>query len=231
MTMATVLLIEDDRDIADLVRVNLQREQYLCEHETNGRDGLEKARKLKPDLILLDLMLPEISGLDVCRALKQDELTRDIPVIMLTAKNDSVDRIVGFEVGADDYVAKPFSPRELMLRIKALLRRAQAEPEEQTEDIVNFGALAIDSTRHRVTWKEKEIILTAIEFKLLKYLLQHRGKVATRDILLDRVWGFEQSITTRTVDTHVKRLREKLHKAGDYIETVRGIGYRFAEKP
>lgn len=231
--MTLVLLIEDDRDIAELVKVNLEREQLTCKHVTDGRSGLAAAQELSPSLILLDLMLPEMSGLDVCRALKQDEATRDIPVIMLTAKNDAVDRIVGFEVGADDYVAKPFSPRELLLRVKAILRRStqvETHEDEVTGSLV-FGELMIDESRHRVTWKEKEIALTAIEFKLLKYLLQHRGKVATRDVLLDRVWGFEQSITTRTVDTHVKRLREKLGKAGDYIETIRGVGYRFLENP
>lgn len=225
-----ILIIEDDSDIAELVDYNLRQEKYSTEVSKNGADGLNKARRLVPDLIILDLMLPDMEGLEICRSLKSDPKTRRVPVLMLTAKGEEVDRIVGFEVGADDYLTKPFSPRELVLRVKAILRRLKEREFIEKAEPQSFGTLNVDPARFQVKVGRDEIRLTAIEFKLLQYLLSNRGRVATRDLLLDRVWGYDAALTTRTVDTHIKRLREKLGRAGDYIETIRGIGYRFKER-
>jgi len=229
---AKVLIIEDEADIQQLLSHHFQQAGFRTELSNNGAEGLKKAREKKPNLIILDLMLPGMNGLEVCRSLKNDAGTKSIPVIMLTAKGEEIDKVVGFELGADDYLTKPFSPRELLLRAKAVLRRIQRMDEsEDAERQIKFGELLIDLSRHRVLVSEKEIELTAIEFKLLKYLLETKGRVQTRDTLLDKVWGYDAFVTTRTVDTHVKRLREKLGKLEHYIETVRGIGYRFREKP
>ena len=225
-----VLIIEDDRDIAELVDYNLRQERLVCEGSSSGADGLAKARRLIPDLIILDLMLPDMGGLEVCKALKNDDRTSAIPVMILTAKGEEMDRAVGFEVGADDYLTKPFSPRELVLRVKAILRRVK-DRDWQHSKLHTFGKLQMDPAKFQVKVGKNEIRLTAIEFKLLQYLLGSRGRVATRDLLLDQVWGYDAALTTRTVDTHIKRLREKLGEVGDYIETIRGIGYRFKEKP
>ncbi|MDQ6656453.1 MAG: response regulator transcription factor [Verrucomicrobiota bacterium] len=191
----------------------------------DGTTGIRRARE-QPSLVVLDLMLPGLSGLEVCRILRSDPATRGIPIIMLTAKAEEVDRIVGLEFGADDYVTKPFSPRELVLRISAILRRLEAP---QTETKLTAGDLVIDQGRHDVRCAGKRLELTAVEFKLLSTLLQRRGRVQARDRLLSDVWGYEAAIDTRTVDTHVRRLREKLGKRGQLIETVRGFGYRFRE--
>jgi two-component system phosphate regulon response regulator PhoB len=197
-----------------------------------GREALQLARMTPhPDLVLLDLMLPDLTGGDVCRQLKADAETRDIPVIMVTAKGEEIDRVVGFEVGADDYVVKPFSVRELLLRVRAVLRRTQtSHPLSETDELV-FGRLRIDRAGHRCWVDGNEITPTALEFKLLITLLERRGRVQTRDVLLADVWGIEADVTTRTVDTHVKRLRQKLGPAGQYIETLRGVGYRFVSQP
>jgi two-component system phosphate regulon response regulator PhoB len=189
---------------------------------------LEKAKKERPGLIILDLMLPEMDGKDVCRALKSDPLTRPIPILMLTAKAEEMDRVIGFELGADDYVTKPFSPRELVLRVKAILRRKEVPREE--EKIIHIGDLLIDTDRHRVSVNDKPIRLTSTEFKLLLELVSKRGRVQTRDHLLDKVWGYTYEGYARTVDTHIRRLREKLGPLGDHIETLRGVGYRFQEE-
>jgi|SRR3989338_292889 len=226
-----ILVIEDDRDIAELVAYNLSQEKYSVEVSRNGAEGLAKARRLLPDLIVLDLMLPDMNGLDICRNLKADAKTKGIPVLMLTAKGEEMDRVVGFEVGADDYLTKPFSPRELVLRVRAILKRIKEREFLEKAEPLTFGILHIDPSRFLVKVEKEEVRLTAIEFKLLQHLLANKGRVATRDLLLDRVWGYDAALTTRTVDTHIKRLREKLGKAGDYIETIRGIGYRFKEKP
>ncbi len=225
-----VLIIEDDSDIAELIQYNLREEKLSSEICANGADGLAKARRSSPDLIILDLMLPDLGGLEICRTLKSDPKTKLIPVLMLTAKGEEIDRIVGFEVGADDYLTKPFSPRELLLRIKAILRRIRDKDGSEKSQALSFGLLKIDPVKFEVLVKGEEVHLTALEFKLLQYLLTNKGRVATRDILLDHVWGYDAALTTRTVDTHIKRLREKLKKAGDYVETIRGIGYRFREK-
>jgi len=225
-----ILIVEDEKDLVKTLEYNLKREGYQTRSALTGTEGLEQgALEPLPDLILLDLMLPDLSGLEVCRRLRQQEATRGIPVLMLTAKGDEIDRVVGFEVGADDYVVKPFSVRELMLRIKAILRRARPDSEEQ-EPIV-FGSLRVDPEAHRAWVDQQELHLTALEFRLLKTLLIRRGRVQSRETLLSDVWGIDADVTTRTVDTHVKRLREKLRDAGRYIETLRGVGYRFTRHP
>lgn len=227
-----VLIIEDEADIQALLSHNFQQGGWRVEACGNGAEGLKRAKEKKPDLIILDLMLPGMDGFEVCRSLKNDPGTKAIPIIMLTAKGEEIDKVVGFELGADDYMTKPFSPRELLLRSKAVLRRGpKDEAAEDSGKQIKFGELLIDLARHRVSIAGKEIELTAIEFKLLKYLLETKGRVQTRDTLLDKVWGYDAFVTTRTVDTHVKRLREKLGKLENYVETVRGIGYRFREQP
>ena len=229
--MAKILIIEDDKDISELVDYNLRQEKIICEISSSGADGLNRARRNTPDLVILDLMLPDMGGLEICRALKTDSKTKNIPVLILTARGEEVDRVVGFEVGADDYLTKPFSPRELVLRVKAILRRLKEREWNQNTETQAFGILHLDPTKFQVKVGKEEVRLTAIEFKLLQHLLSNKGRVCTRDILLDRVWGYDAALTTRTVDTHIKRLRSKLRKAGDYIETIRGIGYRFLETP
>lgn len=228
--MTKILIIEDDKDIAELVEYNLKAEHFQVEVFANGKSGLRRAKEQVPDLIVLDLMLPDLGGVDVCKALKQDSKTRDIPVLMLTAKGEEMDRVIGFEVGADDYLTKPFSPRELVLRIKAILKRTTARERKETKGPLTFHKLTLDPEKFEVKVDQKPVSLTALEFKLLQYLFQFKGRVATRDILLDRVWGYDSELNTRTVDTHIKRLREKLGEAGNYIETIRGVGYRFKEQ-
>ena len=223
-----ILIVEDERDVVDLLTLNLRKAGgFIISTASDGAAGLQKARTEKPAFIILDLMLPKMPGLEVCKILKTDPGTRHIPIMMLTAKAEEIDRIVGLEFGADDYVTKPFSPREVVLRIKAILRRGRGESDEET---VTAGAITIDAVRHQVSVGGKRVHLTSIEFKLLRTLLQRRGRVQARDRLLNDVWGYESVIDTRTVDTHVRRLREKLGKAGDAIETVRSFGYRFQEE-
>lgn len=224
----TILIVEDESDVIDLLTLHLRKTgKFIVLTAADGAAGLEKARKEKPAFIILDLNLPRMPGLEVCQALKGDPATRHIPIMMLTAKAEEVDRIVGLEFGADDYVTKPFSPREVILRIEAILRRGDgASSSEQ----LTAGSIAIDAARHQVSVAGKPVHLTGLEFKLLKTLLERRGRVQARDRLLNDVWGYESMIDTRTVDTHVRRLRDKLGKAGHAIETVRGFGYRFSEK-
>ena len=222
-----ILIIEDEPDVTDLLTRQLVKAQFEAITASNGESGIAAAREQKPALIILDLMLPKMSGLEVCRILKSDDETRHIPIIMLTAKAEEVDRIVGLEFGADDYVTKPFSPREVVLRVQAILRRGEIPP---TEKHLSAADILIDLQRHDVRVGGKPIDLTAIEFKLLSTLLQRRGRVQPRDRLLNEVWGYEAAIDTRTVDTHVRRLREKLGQRGALIETVRGFGYRFRER-
>jgi two-component system phosphate regulon response regulator PhoB len=231
MTMqGLVLVIEDEVDLATTLEYNLKSEGYHPRVAHNAKQGLDAAgQDPMPDVIVLDLMLPDLPGTEVCRRLRENERTRDIPILMCTAKGSEIDRVVGFEVGADDYIVKPFSVRELMLRIRAIMRRSQrtdAEPE-----VVRFGRLKVDREAHRAWVDDKEIGLTALEFRLLYAFLTRKGRVQTRDALLSDVWGIDADVTTRTVDTHVKRLREKLGDAGDYIETLRGVGYRFRDAP
>jgi two-component system, OmpR family, phosphate regulon response regulator PhoB len=220
----TVLVVDDERDIVELVRHHLQQVGFRVLTAADGRLALEAARREAPDIIVLDVMLPALSGVEVARLIRQDEKTRRIPILMLTARGDEVDRVVGFEIGADDYVVKPFSPRELILRIQAILRR---EAEADSTRPLIFGSLAIDLGSHTVSLKGKEIGLTATEFKLLHRMARRPGRVFGRDQLLSEVWGYGGEVETRTVDTHVKRLRAKLGASGEWIETVRGVGYRF----
>jgi two-component system, OmpR family, phosphate regulon response regulator PhoB len=225
-----ILVIEDEKDLVAALEYNLEREGYQTRSSLTGRGGLELAdQDPVPDAVVLDLMLPDISGIEVCRQLRVNKRTQHVPVLMLTAKGEEIDRVVGFEVGADDYVVKPFSVREVMLRVRALLRRQQRDEPEGSE--VAFGRLRLDSGGHRAWVDDQEAVLTALEFRLLTTLLTRRGRVQTRERLLQDVWGIEADVTTRTVDTHVKRLRQKLGGAGEYIETLRGVGYRFKESP
>ncbi|HVI00074.1 MAG TPA: response regulator transcription factor [Enhygromyxa sp.] len=225
----TILIVEDEQDLLDTLEFNLQREGYATRRAASGRAGLEAAAlEPAPDLVLLDLMLPDIPGTEVCRQLRGSARTRSVPVIMLTARGDELDRVVGFEVGADDYVTKPFSVRELLLRIRAILRRVTGPSEEPAR--LQTGELEIDVASHRVWVGEEEVRLTALEFRLLTTLLSRAGRVQTRDTLLADVWGMQAGLTTRTVDTHVTRLRKKLgDTVGNYIETLRGVGYRFRD--
>lgn len=226
-----ILVVEDERDLLESLAYSLEREGYRVRKASDGRQALEAARREPvPELVLLDLMLPDITGLEVCRLLRADERTKRVLVLMLTARGEEIDRVVGFEVGADDYVVKPFSVRELVLRIRALVRRGRQEATDSGGE-VRFGILRIDVSGHRVWVAGNEVALTALEFKLLSTLLARKGRAQSREMLLDTVWGIQADITTRTVDTHVKRLREKIGPAGGYIETLRGVGYRFKSTP
>ena len=232
--MTRVLIVEDEADIRNTVAYNLEREGMTVVTAATGGEAISALGSGDtPDLVLLDLMLPDLSGLEVCRRMRQQEPTRDVPVIILTAKGEEIDRGVGFEVGADDYVVKPFSVRELLLRVRAVLRRSDAPPAavERSAERMRFGILEIDEGSHRVWVEGSEVRLTALEFRLLTTFVSRRGRVQTREGLLSDVWGIQADITTRTVDTHVKRLREKIGGAGAYIETLRGVGYRFREQP
>jgi two-component system phosphate regulon response regulator PhoB len=225
---STILIVEDEQDLLDTLEFNLQREGFATRRAATGRAGLEAAAlEPPPDLVLLDLMLPDIPGTEVCRQLRARDRTRQVPVVMLTARGEELDRVVGFEVGADDYVTKPFSVRELLLRIRAILRRSGLAPD--APDALMFYDLRVDVTGHRVWVSDDEVKLTALEFRLLATLLSRAGRVQTRDTLLSDVWGMHAGLTTRTVDTHVTRLRKKLGDAGSYIETLRGVGYRFRD--
>jgi len=222
-----ILVVDDEPDILELTRLSLVREGYDVETAATGDEALASLRRGRPDLVVLDLMLPDRPGTDVCRSIRTTPDLADIPVIMLTARGDEVDRIVGFELGADDYVTKPFSTRELGLRVKAILRRG-IEPESGAENLRHHG-LVLDIERHRCLAGDDEVTLTAKEFLLLAALMKRPGRVLTRERLLEEVWGEGIAVTLRTVDTHMKRLREKLGAAGDLIDTVRGVGYRFRE--
>jgi two-component system phosphate regulon response regulator PhoB len=227
MPKEKILVVEDDKHISRLVKYNVDKSGYNCLVAEDGDEALDILGRQNIDLIILDIMLPEIDGFEVCRTLKQDIKLKNIPIIMLTAKGEEVDRIVGLELGADDYVVKPFSPRELMLRVKAVLRRKKMP--ESPRDIITRGALVVDTAKHKVTVYNKDVELTPIEFKLLVTLLERAGRMQSRDQLLSDVWGMHSDVFTRTVDTHIKRLREKLGKMGKLIETIRGMGYRCKE--
>ena len=224
----TILIVEDDKDILELIVWHLNTEGYRVFAAGDGIKGYELAGREKPDLIILDLMLPSMDGLEICKRLKRSEAFEHVPVIMLTAKGEEVDRIVGFELGADDYMVKPFSPRELLLRIRAVLRRADGTTDKAA--VIRHNELVIDLEKHTVTIGDDPLELTVTEFNLLLELVQNKGRVRTRDQLLDRVWGYRFEGYHRTVDTHIRRLRQKLGPFADDIETVRGIGYRFREE-
>jgi len=222
-----ILVVDDEADVIDLLVMNLRAAGFLVVAVEDGATALAKARSEAPSLIILDLMLPGMSGLEICKVLKGDVATRQIPIIMLTAKGEEVDKIVGLELGADDYVTKPFSPRELILRVNRSLRRGKDKV--PSVEKLAIGDIVLDHTRHEVLVKNQAVDLTATEFRLLALLMERRGRVQGRDRLLNDVWGYESIIDTRTVDTHVRRLREKLGAQATYIETVRGVGYRISE--
>ena len=226
-----ILVIEDEPDIRTTLEYNLRKDDF----DVIGVGSLGEARTAMNSssfsMILLDLMLPDGSGLDLCREIKGNKELSSTPIIILTAKDDEVDKVVGFELGADDYVTKPFSVRELILRIKAVLKRGVAPKAELVEVERQFGDLTIDVDSHEVFVNSVQVTLTALEFRLLKQLVDRRGRVQSRDQLLSDVWGYSSDVTTRTVDTHIKRLREKLGTMGKYIQTIRGVGYKFSRKP
>ncbi|MDI3282345.1 response regulator [Polyangium sp. 15x6] len=227
--MARILVVEDEPALLKVLDYNFRQAGHEVLLAARGEEGIRLARERRPDVILLDMMLPDVMGTEVCRSLQQSEETRETPVVIVSARGDEVDRVVGFELGAVDYVVKPFSVRELLLRVQAILRRVKARTTERR--VLQFGRLRIDDEAHRVWVDGVEIELTLLEFKLLLALYENRERVQTRGALLEGVWGMEVDITTRTVDTHVKRLRDKLGPAGDYVQTVRGIGYRFGGSP
>jgi DNA-binding response OmpR family regulator len=227
--MSSILIVEDDHDIAELIAHYLEKAGHRVERLTSGSDVMPRLRKQPADLVILDLMLPGMDGLLVCQALRSDPATASIPVIMLTARGEESDRVSGLELGADDYVTKPFSPKELSARVTALLRRATMTG--PSTGVTRYGPIVIDPDRHRVTLNDEEVKLTAKEFLLLLYLVQHRGRVLSRDLLLTDVWGYQYTGGTRTVDVHVRRLREKLPVLADAIETVKQFGYKLAERP
>jgi two-component system phosphate regulon response regulator PhoB len=230
--MARILVVEDEKDLQEVLAYNLRQAGHSVIVVGSGREALTAVPEHRPDLVLLDLMLPDVSGIEICRKLKSEPGTREVPIVMVTAKGDEVDRVVGFELGADDYVVKPYSLRELLLRVDAVLRRTSpAPPGGAARGVMLFGKLRVDRDAHRVWVEDEEVTLTALELRLLSTLLERRGRVQSRPALLDDVWGMSGEVTTRTVDTHVKRLREKLGSAGLYIETVRGVGYRFTPAP
>ena len=221
-----ILVVDDEADILTLLQYNLEKAGFIVFSAKDGPEAIDLAKKERPDLLILDLMLPSMDGTEVCRILKREEDTSHIPIIMLTAKSEEVDRIVGLELGADDYITKPFSPRELILRVKSILKRGQTKEKVHT---MTAGPIHVDMDRLHVTVNSTSIDLTATEIRLLVELISSRGRVLAREYLLDKVWGQECYVTDRTVDTHIRRLREKLGKAAEHIKTVRGFGYKFQE--
>jgi len=228
--MNSILIIEDEKDIVEAIEYNLKKEGFKAYKALDGLSGLKSAKSKGPDLIILDLMLPEMDGLDVCKNLKKDPATANIPIIMLTAKSEEVDKVLGLELGADDYITKPFGMRELLARIKAILKRYDKK-QKTAGHVLKFTELEIDVEKHEVKVGGKPVELTAKEFDLLKFLAENKQRVFGRDRLLDAVWGIDVAIETRTVDVHVRRLREKLgKKTGKYIQTLRGVGYKFNDQ-
>lgn len=222
-----ILLVDDDNDLLALLQLKLAEEGFKVSTANEGDSALKKIRKSPPDLVILDVNMPGMNGMDICKALRADDKTYNMPVIMLTARDEEIDRVLGLEFGADDYVTKPFNTRELILRIKSVLKRAVDIGEHSKS--FEYGCLRVDMKNHEVKVKNKNIPLTLTEFKLLSYLIENPGKVQTRDFLLDQIWEYGEDVFSRTVDTHVQRLRSKLHEAGIYIQTVRGVGYRFKD--
>jgi two-component system phosphate regulon response regulator PhoB len=226
----TILIVEDEREIADALAYNLEAAGHQILRADRGEQALDLLRShAPPDLIVLDLMLPDLAGTEVCKRIRATQKTASVPILMLTARGEEIDRVVGFEVGADDYVTKPFSMREVLLRVDAIIRRSQSK-QIVAETVTDFGILRVDHSAHRLWVEEQELTLTALEFRLLETLLSRRGRVQSREVLLEDVWKMSSDLTTRTVDTHVKRLRQKLGAAGAYIETIRGVGYRFRDR-
>ena len=220
--MQRVLIVDDDSDIQRLVSYNFSKAGFQVTAASSGRRALESIQKQTPDLIILDLMLPDIDGVEVCRILRQREGSRRVPIIMLTARGEEIDRVIGFELGADDYVSKPFSPRELVLRAKSIFRRLK----ENRTDLLQLGRIRLLPERRQCFIDRREIVLTAKEFDLLQELMLARGNVIRREVLMDKVWEYHGEATSRTLDTHIRRLREKLGEDGLHVETVRGVGFR-----
>lgn len=232
LRMKRILIIEDDKDIVELVRYNLEKERFQVTAVSDGLSGLAQVRKSPPDLLLLDLMLPKLSGLEICREIRRDTSLNRLPILMVTARGDEADRVVGLELGADDYVTKPFSPRELVARVKALLRRVEP-PAAEAEKTIEVGKLVIDPSSYRVTRAGKPVPLSTLEFRLLYFLAARPNRVFTRDQLLDAVWGAERFVTPRSVDVYIRRLREKIEVEPEkpaYLKTVRGAGYLFERR-
>ncbi len=221
-----IYIVEDEPDIRETLKYNFSNEGFKVFTAPDGEKALSNIKKVLPDVLILDLMLPGVSGLDVCKSIRADDDIRDMSIIMLTAKGEEIDRVIGFELGADDYVTKPFSVRELILRVKVLLKKQRESL--VANKLVTFGPIRIDLDAHELKINDKEIVLTALEFKLLQHLVKRKGRVQSREQLLGDVWGYSAEVTTRTVDTHIKRLREKLGNTSDYIQTIRGVGYRFS---
>lgn len=224
-----ILIVEDDLPISKLVQYNLEKSGFSFQAVVSGEEALRKLEENKFDFVILDVMLPKMDGFEVCRRIRQHSRLSQLPILMLTARGEETDKIVGLELGADDYLVKPFSPRELILRIKSILRRKQSKIDIPSEAFA-IDQLTLDVEKHKVFVGTKEVVLTAMEFKLLKVLMQRRGRMQSRDQLLSDVWSMDSDVTTRTIDTHIKRLRQKLGKMGKYIETVRGYGYRFSDE-
>ncbi len=227
--MKTVLIVEDDPDIVRLLTHYLEKEAYQVRSALTGGEGLGAAREKLPEIMILDVMLPGMDGYEVCKRLRADPITATIPILMLTAKGDEAEKIVGLEIGADDYVTKPFSPKEVLARVKALLRRSTPSPEAAPGRLTH-GNLVVDTVRHEVTVGDRKLALTAKEFGLLKYLLVNRGRLATREALLDAVWGYNAAVTSRTVDVHIRRLREKIPFLSEAIQTVKPYGYKLRDE-
>ncbi len=221
-----IYIVEDEPDIRETLKYNFSNEGFKVFTAPDGEQALSDIKKVLPEVLILDLMLPGLSGLDVCKSIRADDDIKDMSIIMLTAKGEEIDRVIGFELGADDYVTKPFSVRELILRVKVLLKK-QRESLAQNK-LITFGPIRMNLDAHELKVNDKEIVLTALEFKLLQHLVKRKGRVQTREQLLGDVWGYSAEVTTRTVDTHIKRLREKLGNTADYIQTIRGVGYRFS---
>jgi DNA-binding response OmpR family regulator len=224
-----ILIIEDEEDIRDLLEHYLKREGYDVHIAKDGETGLRKASQQRYDLVLLDLMLPQVDGLEICRNLRSRPQTSDLPIIMITAKAEESDRIVGLEMGADDYITKPFSPREVVARVKALFRRLEKPKAKEVKH--EYGGIALDPSRHEVTYKGKSHSLTSKEFKLLEFFLASRGRVLSRDILLNEIWGYDYFGTTRTVDVHVAHLRQKFQVLNKSLVSIKGLGYKLQEEP
>jgi phosphate regulon transcriptional regulator PhoB len=232
MTKKQIIVADDEKDILELVSFNLEQEGFSVLKAVNGRKALEMVKADKPDLIILDLMMPEMSGMEVCRTIRNNADIADIPVIMLTAKSDQVDKILGLEIGADDYITKPFHVRELIARVRSVLRRSERRIDDEKQESLTFGGLHVDSGSYKVTVDGRTVDLSSREFKLLHFFISHPGRVYSRDQLLDRVWGDESFVEPRTVDVHISRLRAAIEPDKEiprYILTVRGIGYKFAE--
>lgn len=225
-----ILVVDDEKDIVDLLKYNLEKENnFEVITALNGKEAIEKAIENKPDLVLLDIMMPEMNGFDVCRKLKNSPITNNVPVIFLTAKENEIDEIIGLELGADDYIQKPISPRKVIARVKSVLRRVYSETNKliKTDEHIKFKSLEVDTISHIVKIDEEEVFFPKKEFQLLHFLLSNKGKVLSREVLLNQIWGENIFVVDRTIDVHVAKVREKLGEYADYIETIKGLGYRF----